>query len=94
MFIPEYGEALRQADLAYVLEVYGPGETPIPGASGQAVADAVNRVGGHAVFEPSMMQVAVALAAAAQPGDIILTLGAEDVSEVCPLLLEALAQAT
>ena len=94
MFIPEYGEALRQADLAYVLEVYGPGETPIPGASGQTVADAVNRVGGHAVFEPSMMQVAVALAAAAQPGDIILTLGAEDVSEVCPLLLEALAQAT
>ena len=94
MFIPEYGEALRLADLAYVLEVYGPGEAPIPGASGQAVADAVNRLGGHAVFEPSMMHVAAALAAEAKPGDIILTLGAEDVSEVCPLLLGALARAS
>lgn len=92
MFIPEYGEALRLADSVVVLEVYGPGEAPIPGASGQTVADAVNRVGGHAVFEPSMPAVARMLAAHARSGDIILTLGAEDVSEVCPLLLEQLAQ--
>jgi UDP-N-acetylmuramate--alanine ligase len=90
MFIPEYAQALSLADEVVVLEVYGPGETPIPGASGQTIAAAIRLPEGSVVFEPSLSAVAEQLAQRVRPGDLVLTLGAEEVSVVGPELVEIL----
>ena len=73
-----------------MLEVYAPGEEPIPGASGQSMASHVPLPPDRVVFEPSWSAVAGHLAERAQPGDIVMTLGAGDIvllgSEVLDLL--------
>lgn len=90
LFSKEFGAALGLADFAVVLEVYAPGETPIPGASGQTMAGNVPLPKDQVVFEPSWSAVAGHLASAAKPGDIIMTLGAGDIGMLCPQILELL----
>ena len=90
MFVREFGEALGLADRVVVLEVFAPGETPIPGASGQTMAANVPLPAGDVVFEPSWSAVAGRLAAMAEPGDIVMTLGAGDIGMLGPEVLENL----
>ena len=71
MFSKEFGEALGLADFVVVLEVFAPGETPIPGASGSTMASNVPLRADQVVFEPSWSAVPGHLAGAARPGDII-----------------------
>lgn len=91
MFSKEFGEALGLADFVVVLEVFAPGETPIPGASGSTMAGNVPLPADQVVFEPSWSAVPQHLAGAANPGDIIMTLGAGDIGMMCPTILELLA---
>ncbi len=91
MYLKEFGQALGLADFVVVLEVFAPGEEPIPGASGQGMADAVPLPREQVVFEPSWSAVAAHLAAGASPGDIIMTLGAGDISLLIPEVLDLLA---
>lgn len=79
MFLTEFGQALGLADEVVVLEVFAPGETPIPGASGLAMAANVPLPPEQVVFEPSWSAVAGHLVARSRPGDIIMTLGAGDI---------------
>ena len=92
MFVREFGEALGLADHVVVLEVYAPGEDPIPGASGQSMASHVPLPADRVVFEPSWSAVAGHLAERAQPGDIVMTLGAGDIVLLGPEVLELLAE--
>jgi UDP-N-acetylmuramate--alanine ligase len=96
MFVKEFGAALGLADDVVVLEIFAPGETPIPGASGQTMAANVPLAAEHVVFEPSWSAVAGHLVERAQPGDIIMTLGAGDIGmiglEVIELLRSGAAQ--
>lgn len=82
MFTKEFGEALGLADQVVVLEVFAPGETPIPGASGQTMAANVPLPKEQVVFEPSWSAVAGHLVDRAKPGDIIMTLGAGDIGMI------------
>jgi UDP-N-acetylmuramate--alanine ligase len=91
MYLSEFGQSLGLADFVVVLEVFAPGEVAIPGASGQGMADAVPLPGDQVVFEPSWSKVASHLASGAQPGDIIMTLGAGDISLLIPEVLDLLA---
>jgi UDP-N-acetylmuramate--alanine ligase len=91
MFVEEFGQALGLADHVVVLEVYAPGEEPIPGASGQSMASHVPLPEDRVVFEPSWSAVAGHLAARAQPGDIVMTLGAGDIVLLGPEVLDLLA---
>ncbi len=91
LFSREFGEALGIADRAVVLEVFAPGETPIPGASGQAMAANVPLPEGQVIFEPSWAMVPARLVAFAKPGDIIMTLGAGDISLLGTEVLQLLA---
>jgi len=88
-FRAEFGAALALADEVVVLEVYPAGEDPVPGASGAGVAAAVP-LAEHVVFEPSWSAVAGRLAALATPGDVVLTLGAGDVTMIGPEVLALL----
>ncbi len=90
LFSKEFGQALGLADFVVVLEVFAPGETPIPGASGSTMANNVPLTPEQVVFEPSWSQVAGHLTSHAQPGDIIMTLGAGDIGMMCPEILALL----
>ncbi len=90
MFVKEFGEALGLADDVVVLEVFAPGESPIPGASGQTMAANVPLPRENVVFEPSWSAVAGHLASRARPGDIVMTLGAGDIGMIGVEVLELL----
>jgi len=90
MFVREFGEALGLADEVVVLEVFAPGEDPIPGASGQTMAAHVPLDPAHVVFEPSWSAVAAHLVDRAAPGDIIMTLGAGDIGMIGMEVLDRL----
>jgi UDP-N-acetylmuramate--alanine ligase len=89
-FTKEMGSALGLADRVVVMDVYAAGEDPIPGVTGASVAAAVPLPTGDVVFEPSWSSVAGRLAEFAEAGDIVLTLGAGDVTMIGPEVLELL----
>jgi UDP-N-acetylmuramate--alanine ligase len=86
----ELAEALGLADEVVVMDVYSAGEDPIPGATGATVAAAVPLPPERVEFEPSWTAVATRVAARVRPGDIVLTLGAGDVTMLGPQILQLL----
>jgi UDP-N-acetylmuramate--alanine ligase len=76
------GEALAMADLVVVTEVYAAREQPIPGVSGRQVAEAAERAGANAVFEADRPALGRRVLALVRPGDVVLTLGAGDITRV------------
>jgi UDP-N-acetylmuramate--alanine ligase len=88
IFAAEFGAALGLADEAIVLDVYAAREDPEPGITGQLVVDAVP--GGHARFAPDPLLVTALVARIAEPGDLVLTMGAGDITTLGPRLVDAL----
>ena len=88
IFAAEFGTALGLADEALILDVYGAREDPEPGITGQIVADAVP--GGRGRFVPDASSVPDVVAGLAKPGDLVLTMGAGDVTTLGPLIVAAL----
>ena len=89
-FAAELGSALGLADEVVVMEVYAAGEEPIPGATGASVADAVPLAADRVSFEPSWTAVPDLVASRTRSGDLVLTLGAGDVTMLGPEILERL----
>jgi UDP-N-acetylmuramate--alanine ligase len=89
-FAAELGQALGLADEVVVMEVYAAREDPIPGVTGATVAAAVPLPAERVRFEPSWSAVAGELAARARPGDLVVTMGAGDVTMIGPELLDLL----
>jgi UDP-N-acetylmuramate--alanine ligase len=89
-FSQEFAEALRTADKVVLLDIYGAGEEPIPGASSAAIVAEIKAQGGSAIFEPNLMRAIDEASAKAQTGDIILTLGAGDVTSLGPQIISAI----
>lgn len=81
-------EALRLADQAIVMDVYGAREQPMPGVTGALVSDQVP----GARFAPDHEAALTALLEVARPGDLVLTVGAGDVTTLGPRLLDGLAR--
>ena len=89
IFAAEFGAALALADEAVVLDVYAAREDPEPGVTGALVADAVP--GGAARYVPAFGDVPKVVAALAGPGDLVLTMGAGDITRMGPLVLDEIA---
>jgi UDP-N-acetylmuramate--alanine ligase len=87
------GRALAAADLVFVTEIYPAREQPVPGVSGRQVADAAVRAGAEVYFEPVRAEVGRRVHAALRPGDLVLTLGAGDITRVAPELVRWLSAA-
>ena len=82
----------RPADVVVVMDVYAAREDPVPGVSGALVADRIDdRVQTH--YVPSWSQAAPTVAALVRPGDLVITVGAGDVTMVGPEILRLLAEA-
>ena len=92
IFGPQMGEALGAADEVVVMDVYVAREDPEPGVNGALVASHVPLAPEHVLFEPSWQAAPQRLVDRARPGDLVLTLGAGDVTLVGPEVLELLAE--
>lgn len=86
-FAREFGQALDTADLVFVLDVYAAREQPLPGISGASIAELVSS---PVHYLPDVSTVAGRVAAVAQPGDVIVTMGAGDVTMLGPEIISLL----
>lgn len=90
IFAAQMGAALSAADEVVVLDVYVAREDPDPEVSGALVAAHVDLPGERVHYVPDWAEVAGTLAGLAGPGDLVLTLGAGDVTRIGPLVLGVL----
>ena len=85
-----FGRALAGAGRVFVTDVYAAGEVPIPGVTGRVVAEAAAAAGAEVGYVPRRVDLASAVASEARPGDLVLLMGAGDVTlvadELSPLL--------
>src|SRR5208337_1709986 len=89
----EFTAAFGDADSLFVLDIYAASEKPIEGISGEALARAIREKGGRSAEYVSSFGDAVSAAtAAAEDGDMILTLGAGSVSQLGPMIVEKLKE--
>ena len=88
----EFGDSFGAADAVVITEVYGAGEMPQPGVNGKLIADAICETGGHpeVFYLPRQGEIPRVLLEVSEPGDLVLTLGAGDISTVGDDLLELL----
>lgn len=89
-FAAEFGNALALADVVLLLDVYGAREKPLPGVTGALVAQAVPLPAERVHYEPCWAQVPARLADLLQPGDVVVTMGAGDVTALGPALIAEL----
>ena len=91
---PEFARAFAEADTVQVLDIYAASEQPIPGVDAAGLVEAIRRTGtvgeGGVQYAESMAAGVDALVQAAREGDVILTLGAGNVSQAGAMLLAAL----
>ncbi len=87
-FAEDFAIELSKADHTYLLEVYPAGESPISGVSSLSISSKMPKE--LVTYEPSMPEVISKVVEVASPGDLILTLGAGDVSSLAPLIVENL----
>ena len=87
----DFAGAFADADSLFLLDIYAASEKPIEGVTADALTHRIAEAGHRtARYIPSFADAAAAAAAAAQPGDMILTLGAGNVSQLGPMILEKL----
>ncbi len=86
-FSAEFAAALSLADEVVVLDVYGAREEPEPGVTGALIADQVTA---SVRYEPAFDVAAPLAAGLAKPGDLVVTMGAGDVTQLGPEILAEL----
>ena len=91
-FATEFGAALGLADEVVVLDVYGAREDPEPGVTGGLVAEAVPLPAGQVHYEPSFDRVPALVAGLVAEGDLVVTMGAGDVTMLGPEIVSELGQ--
>ncbi|MBK0867316.1 UDP-N-acetylmuramate--L-alanine ligase [Saccharopolyspora sp. HNM0986] len=92
-FAGEFATALALADEIVVLDVYGAREDPEPGVTGALIADAIPAAPERVHYEPSLTAAAPLVAGLAKPGDLVLTMGAGDVTMLGAEILTELDRA-
>jgi UDP-N-acetylmuramate--alanine ligase len=86
----DFSRAFRDADSVELVPIYAASEQPMEGVNSESLAEAIYAEGTYTGTSPNLQAAALAVAARAQPGDLLLTLGAGSVSQAGPMLLEAL----
>jgi UDP-N-acetylmuramate--alanine ligase len=88
IFAEEFARALGLADEVVVLDVYGARESPEPGVTGDLIAQQIT--GARVHYEPAFDHAATLVANLAQPGDLVITMGAGDVTQLGPDIITEL----
>lgn len=87
-FSSQFARVLDAADRAIVLEVYAASEKPIAGVTSRLITDAMS----HGEYIPNFIEVTDSVVESAQPQDVIITLGAGDVSSLAPIIVDGLSR--
>ncbi|MFI6056146.1 UDP-N-acetylmuramate--L-alanine ligase [Streptomyces violascens] len=87
----EMGEALALADLSVVLDIYPAREDPVPGVTSALIIDAAKAAGATVTAVHDKSTVPDVVAGMAAPGDLVLTMGAGDVTDLGPAILARLS---
>jgi UDP-N-acetylmuramate--alanine ligase len=88
----EFTTAFSDADTLHILDIYAASEQPIEGITGENLARAIaSQAGNKVAYAPSFADVMDAVLSQAQDGDMILTLGAGNISQLGPQILQRLA---
>ncbi len=87
---PQFGAPLALADTVIVTDVYPAGERPMIGVSGRLVAQATEAAGGTVRYIPRLSDVPEAVASDARPGDVLLLLGAGDITSIATDVAKAI----
>ncbi len=89
--LDEFGTAFHQADDLYLLDIYSASEASIEGVSSEIMLEKIRSYGHRSAhYVPTMEEGVAAVTAAAEPGDLIVTLGAGSVSQAADRILEKL----
>lgn len=90
-----FGSAFGDADRVVLMDVYGAGEAPVPGVSGKTVLDALLEADPRSAvaYFPHRGDVEPYLVSRVRPGDLVITMGAGDVTAVGGELVRALDEA-
>ena len=86
----EFGPAFADADVVVISDVYGAGEPPIEGVTGELIVRSVGRFKPDVVYLPRLEDLTSYLAAIARPGDLIVTMGAGNIWEAGVALVREL----
>jgi UDP-N-acetylenolpyruvoylglucosamine reductase len=78
--LEEFARCFQAADRLWLTEVYAASEAPIPGVNGALLRDAVRATGQAAEYAATLDELGAAVRAAMQPGDLVLFLGAGDIT--------------
>lgn len=87
-FAEQFAAELDVADRAIVLEVYAASEKPIEGVNSKLITTKMTK----GEYIPNFLEVTDSVIADSRPGDVIITLGAGDVSSLAPIIIEGLAR--
>jgi UDP-N-acetylmuramate--alanine ligase len=87
-FMSEFASALSLADDVTLLEVYAASEKPIPGVSSEVISESMT----NGKYIPNFVDATDAMIEMAKPGDVIMTLGAGDVSSLGPIIVDGLTK--
>jgi len=90
-FAREFGASLATADAVYLTEIYPAREQPMPGVSSGLIADALKDAGGTLVWRGVRDSLADTLASDVRSGDVVVMIGAGDITKTGPELLKKLS---
>jgi len=93
----DFSHSFDDADITLITDIYGAGESPIPGVTGRLIADAVqdgihSSSGKTVLYLPGMTELITYLVEILQPGDLCLTMGAGDITSLPDELMSRLAK--
>ncbi|MEU0331959.1 UDP-N-acetylmuramate--L-alanine ligase [Streptomyces sp. NPDC006193] len=88
----EMGQALALADASAVLDIYPAREDPIPGVTSELIIEAARAAGADVTAVHDKTEIPSVVAGMAKAGDLVLTMGAGDVTDLGPLILDRLSQ--
>jgi UDP-N-acetylmuramate--alanine ligase len=91
-FAQEFADAMTVADVAVVMDVFPAREEPIPGVTGATISDLITLPEDRVIYEPHYESVPERIAALAQPGDLVVTMGIGNVYLLCDEIREACAR--
>ncbi|MFC1537477.1 UDP-N-acetylmuramate--L-alanine ligase [Gemmatimonadota bacterium] len=92
-FYQDFGCSFMQSDILVVTDIYGAREKPIPGVSGELVAEAARKFGHRKViYHTELDSLDELLVELTEPGDLVVTIGAGNIYQVADKLLEKFEQ--
>jgi len=93
-FLDEFAAAFTQADWVVLSEIYSAGEAPIPGISGQDLAIAVSQHQANVFYHATLEEITQFLGQALQPQDLVLFLGAGNLNQIVPTVMDLCKSST